>query len=70
MVTLLQDYHKNVHENNMLQKRVQRLSGEKVSLEDNILERLQDQITQDKAARYMNKVLQSLRNKTRDQVRS
>ena len=70
MVTLLQDYHKNVHENNMLQKRVQRLSGEKVSLEDNILERLQEQITQDKAARYMNKVLQSLRSKTRDQVRS
>jgi oligoribonuclease (3'-5' exoribonuclease) len=70
MVTLLQDYHKNVHENTMLRKRVQRLSGEKVSLEDNILERLQDQITQDKAARYMNKVLHSLRNKTRDQVRS
>lgn len=68
MVTLLQDYHKNVHENNMLQKRVQKLSSEKVSVEDNILERLQDQITQDKAAKYMNKVLQSLRNKTRDQV--
>jgi len=57
-----------VHENNVLQKRVQRLSAEKVSLEDNILERLQDQITQDKAAKYMNKVLHSLRNKTKDQV--
>jgi hypothetical protein len=52
----------------MLQKRVQRLSSEKVCLEDSILERLQDQITQDKAAKYLNKVLQSLRNKTKDQV--
>jgi oligoribonuclease (3'-5' exoribonuclease) len=68
MATVLQDYHKNVHENNVLQKKVQRLSGEKVSLEDSILEKLQDQITQDKAAKYMNRVLQSLRSKTRDQV--
>jgi hypothetical protein len=68
-LSLLQDYQKNVHENNMLQKKIQRLSSEKVSLEDSILERLQDQITQDKAAKYLNKVLQSLRNKTRDQVR-
>ncbi|XP_021931988.1 coiled-coil domain-containing protein 40 isoform X2 [Zootermopsis nevadensis] len=59
-------YHKNSHENKMLQKRVERLVNEKVALEDRILAKLQDQITQDKASKYLNKVLQTLRDKIRD----
>jgi oligoribonuclease (3'-5' exoribonuclease) len=67
-MTVLQDYHKNSHEEKLLQKRVERLSKEKLALEDSILEKLQNQITQDKAAKCLNKVLRGLRNKTRDQV--
>jgi uncharacterized coiled-coil protein SlyX len=52
----------------MLQKRLKKLSNEKVALEDKILEKLQDQITQDKTAKYLNKLLCTLRNKIRDQV--
>jgi uncharacterized protein (UPF0335 family) len=52
----------------MLQKRVERLLNEKAALEDRILEKLQDQITQDKAAKYLNKMVRTLRDKTRDQV--
>jgi hypothetical protein len=69
MITVLQqDYHKNSHENKLLQKAVERLSKEKLVLEDTILEKLQNQITQDKAAKCLNKLLQGLRNRTRDQV--
>lgn len=68
MITVLQVYHKNSHENKMLQKRVERLVNEKVALEDRILAKLQDQITQDKASKYLNKVLQTLRDKIRDKV--
>jgi oligoribonuclease (3'-5' exoribonuclease) len=67
-MTVLQDCHKNSHEEKLLQKRVERLSKEKLALEDSILEKLQNQITQDKAAKCLNKVLWGLRNKTRDQV--
>jgi hypothetical protein len=52
----------------MLQKRIGGLTNEKISLEDSILEKLQHQITQDKVAKQLNKVLQTVRNKTRDQV--
>jgi hypothetical protein len=68
MISVFQDYHKNSHENKMLQKREERLLNEKVALEDRILEKLQDQITQDKAAKQLNKVLRTLRDKIRDQV--
>ncbi|XP_023727369.1 coiled-coil domain-containing protein 40 isoform X2 [Cryptotermes secundus] len=67
MQVVMLDYHKNSHEEKLLQKRVERLSKEKLALEDSILEKLQNQITQDKAAKCLNKVLQGLRNKTRDQ---
>lgn len=65
---MLQANHKNSHENKLLQKAVERLSKEKLVLEDAILEKLQNQITQDKAAKCMNKLLQGLRGRTRDQV--
>ncbi|XP_069697468.1 coiled-coil domain-containing protein 40 isoform X4 [Periplaneta americana] len=61
------DCHKKMHEDKLLQKNLEKLCNDKISLEDTILENLQDQITQDKAAKYLNKVLCTLRNKTRDQ---
>jgi hypothetical protein len=68
MITVLQDFHKNSDEEKLLQKRVERLSKEKLALEDSILEKLQNQITQDNAAKCLNKLLRDLRNKTRDKV--
>ncbi|XP_069697466.1 coiled-coil domain-containing protein 40 isoform X2 [Periplaneta americana] len=64
---VMSDCHKKMHEDKLLQKNLEKLCNDKISLEDTILENLQDQITQDKAAKYLNKVLCTLRNKTRDQ---
>jgi hypothetical protein len=68
MITVLQEYHKISHEDKLLQKTVERLSKEKLGLEDAILEKLQNQITQDKAAKCLSTTLQGLRRRTRDQV--
>nr|CAD7570180.1 unnamed protein product [Timema californicum] len=60
-------YHQLTAEDKLAQQEVEKLSNEKVQLEDAILQKLQCQITQDKAGRHMNKQLFNLRDKTRSQ---
>nr|CAD7396560.1 unnamed protein product [Timema cristinae] len=60
-------YHQLTAEDKLVQQEVEKLSNEKVQLEDAILQKLQCQITQDKAGRHMNKQLFNLRDKTRSQ---
>ncbi|CAG2054822.1 unnamed protein product [Timema podura] len=60
-------YHQLMAEDKLAQQEVEKLSIEKVQLEDAILQKLQCQITQDKAGRHMNKQLFNLRDKTRSQ---
>ncbi|KAJ9573883.1 hypothetical protein L9F63_008743 [Diploptera punctata] len=60
------EYHKLQHQDKLLQNEVEKLSNEKVETEDKIIEKLQDQITQDKAAKYLNKMLKNLRSKTKE----
>ncbi|PSN31759.1 hypothetical protein C0J52_14584 [Blattella germanica] len=60
------EYHKLQHEDKLLQNDVEKLSFEKIELEEKIIITLQEQITQDKAAKYLNRVLRTLRAKSRD----
>ena len=64
----MQEYNKLQNQEKVLQTEVEKLTAEKVEIEEKIIEKLQDQITQDKASKYLNKMLRSLRAKTKEQV--
>ncbi|XP_068084309.1 coiled-coil domain-containing protein 40 [Anabrus simplex] len=50
-----------------LEREVQELTLLKVNLEDRALDKLQSRITQDKASKYMNRLVQELRDRNREQ---
>ena len=49
-----------------LQKQIERLYQEKIRLEDEILEKMRDQLTAEKAAQYTKKTIRQCREKTKD----
>ena len=53
---------------NNLRKLIEREFSEKVKLEDQILAKMQGQLTADKASQYTKKVREKIRNKATDTV--
>ncbi|XP_012268541.2 coiled-coil domain-containing protein 40 [Athalia rosae] len=58
-------YYENIKQS--MQKDIEKLANQKVQLEDQILLRLEEKVTHDKAAKHLNKVLRDLKCATREQ---
>ena len=55
-------------EMNNLRKQIEREFGEKIKLEDQIMARMQGQLTADKSSQYTKKVREKIRRKATDTV--
>lgn len=56
------------HEITALRKQIEREFGEKIKLEDNIMEKMRSQLTLDKAAQYTKKMTDKLRRRATELV--
>ncbi|XP_012273583.1 coiled-coil domain-containing protein 40 [Orussus abietinus] len=61
------EYQQSLNEEKNIDKTLEKLFNEKVEFEDKILEKLEDKVTHDKAAKYLNKLLQEARDSIRQQ---
>ncbi|XP_071444027.1 coiled-coil domain-containing protein 40-like [Hetaerina americana] len=59
--------HKMEDKRNSAQKDIEKLASKQISLEDEIMDTLQNQIVQDKSAKYLHKIISKLKEKIRDQ---